>query len=51
MTTTFGLIAATGVFCWGVWDYFHSEHRSSTAFVKAVIGLGVIGVLAVRAVV
>lgn len=50
MTTVLGLIAATGVFCWGVWDYFHSKSPSSTAFVKAVLGLGLIVVLIIRAV-
>ncbi len=36
------------VFGWGVWDYYHSEHPSSTAFVKAWLGLGVIIILIVR---
>jgi hypothetical protein len=51
MTTALGLVAATAVFAWGVWDYFHSEHPSSTAFVKALTGLGTVALLIVRAVV
>jgi hypothetical protein len=50
VVTTFGLIAATALFAWGVWDYFHSEHPSLDAFVKAVIGLAIVTLLVVRAV-
>jgi hypothetical protein len=38
--------AATLVFLWGVWDYFHFGRHSSTAYAKALVGLGA-GVLTV----
>lgn len=50
MTTVLPLVAATAVFAWGVWDYFHSDRPSSAAFVKAVIGIGAIGLLILRSV-
>ena len=40
---------ATLVFLWGVWDYFHSDRRSSAAFVKALVGLGTVAVVIARA--
>ena len=36
------VVAATLVFLWGIWDYFHSGRHSSTAFVKALVGLGAV---------
>lgn len=30
---------SVGVVAWGVWDYFHSEHPSRSAFGTALVGL------------
>jgi len=43
-----GILLATLVFCWGLWDYYHSERPSSAAFVKAIVGLGAVGFLIAR---
>jgi hypothetical protein len=43
--------AATLVFLWGVWDYFHFGRHSSTAYVKALVGFGAVVFTVVRALV